>query len=500
MARRDEAAVEVKQPAAMPAMNEGATTSGAGARAGAAGDDPAAPRRADAVASAPDATLSPDATGSPDARAAEPGADGTAAAPEMAALAHAPIEPGIIDLSRPSRELRLFIVAGEHSGDALGGRLMAAVNSARRGRVHWLGVGGPAMEAEGLTSQYPLDEVAVMGLGAIVRQLPRLYARVVQTADAAVAANPDAVVIIDSPELTHPIARRIRKRRPDIPIVDYVSPSVWAWRPGRARRMRRYVDHVLALLPFEPAAHARLGGPACTYVGHPLVERLDWLARLDARPLATRLGLDPARPVLVLLPGSRRSEVARLLDSFAGTLEQIARAPGPPPEVLVPTVEGVRGLVEAHAARWSLVPHILAGETDRWRAFKLARAALAASGTVTLELALAGTPMVVAYKVEPLMAPFLRRMIAAPTVVLPNLVLGENAFPELLQEACTPEALAAALIDVMADGPARTRQLAALAEVPARMRLATGTPSGQAASIVLALAERPLAGRQARPR
>lgn len=404
--------------------------------------------------------------------------------------------PGIIDLSRPSRELRLFVVAGEHSGDALGGRLMAAINAERRGRVRWLGVGGAAMQAEGLTSQFPLDEVAVMGLGAILRRLPRLVRRVNQTASAAIAARPDAVVIIDSPEFTHPIARRIRKRRPDLPIIDYVSPSVWAWRPRRARHMRAYVDHVMALLPFEPQAHAQLGGPDCTYVGHPLIERLDWLEALDPAPLAARLGLSPARPVLVVLPGSRRSEVTRLLGPFAGAIERLAGLPGPAPEIVVPTVEHVREMVETHARDWAIRPHVVSGDMDRWRAFKLARAALAASGTVTLELALAGTPMVVAYKVEPLMAPFLRRMIVASTVVLPNLILGDNVFREHLQQDCSPERLAAAVADVMTDGPVRRRQLEALAEVPRRMRLEHGTPSEKAASIVLAHAEMPVAARQ----
>jgi lipid-A-disaccharide synthase len=189
-----------------------------------------------------------------------------------------------------------------------------------------------------------------------------------------------------------------------------------------------------------------------------------------------------------VLPGSRRSEVSRLLEPFAGAIGLLARDDGPPPQLLVPTVEGVREQVAAHAATWPIVPHILTEETDRWRAFKLARAALAASGTVTLELALAGTPMVVAYKVEPFMAPFLRRMIKAPTAVLANLVLGENAFPEHLQEACTPEALAHSVIDVMRDGSVRDRQLAALARIPDRLKLEHGTPSERAAAIVLGLA------------
>src|SRR5215470_1079340 len=209
--------------------------------------------------------------------------------------------------SAEGQDLRLFIVAGEPSGDALGAKLMAAINQRRRGRVRYVGVGGAQMAEQGLISQFPLEDVAVMGPGAILARLPKLLARVYATSAAAVAAEPDALVIIDSPEFTHAIAKRVRRRRPAIPIINYVSPSVWAWRPGRARKMRRYVDHVLALLPFEPEAHARLGGPPTTYVGHPLIERLDWIRDLDPEPLAERLQLDRRRPVVVVLPGSRPS-------------------------------------------------------------------------------------------------------------------------------------------------------------------------------------------------
>src|SRR5438874_13206140 len=198
------------------------------------------------------------------------------------------------------RDLRLFMIAGEHSGDALGAKLMAALNERRRGRIRYLGVGGAQMAQQGLVSQFPMEDVAVMGPAAIIARLPKLLRRIHGTAAAAVAAEPDAVVIIDSPEFTHPIAKRVRRRSPEIPIVDYVSPSVWAWRPGRARKMRQYVDHVLALLPFEPEAHLRLGGPPCTYVGHPLIERLPWLAGLDTAPLAQRLGLLPDTALLVV--------------------------------------------------------------------------------------------------------------------------------------------------------------------------------------------------------
>ncbi|MBX9588724.1 MAG: lipid-A-disaccharide synthase [Hyphomonadaceae bacterium] len=391
-------------------------------------------------------------------------------------------------VSASGRDLCLFMVAGEHSGDALGAKLMAALNGRRRGRVRYLGVGGPQMAAHGLISQFPLDDVAVMGPAAILARLPRILHRISTTASAAVAGEPDAVVIIDSPEFTHPIARRIRRRRPGIPIIDYVSPSVWAWRPGRARKMRNYVDHVLALWPFEPDAHQRLGGPPCTFVGHPLIERSPWIAALDPAPLAQRLGLAGGRPRLVVLPGSRTSEVSRLMPPFGEAVGQLLRT-GREVEVVMPVVPSVRPYIERHLGAWPKRPHLVEGEEDKFRAFKLATAALAASGTVTLELALAGTPMVVGYKVDMLIAPLLRRLIVAPSVVLPNLVLGERAFPEFHQEDCEASRLFGALAPLIEDSPERAKQMAALARVPAALQVAQQAPSEAAASVVLDYAE-----------
>jgi lipid-A-disaccharide synthase len=390
--------------------------------------------------------------------------------------------------SAKGQDLRLFMIAGEHSGDALGGKLMAALNERRRGRIRYVGVGGEAMAAHGLVSQFAIDELAVMGPGAILRRLPLLLRRLQTTAASALIADPDALVIIDSPEFTHRIARRVRRRRPEIPIIDYVAPSVWAWRPGRAGKMHRYIDHVLALLPFEPDAYRRLGGPPCTYVGHPLIERLAWITALDTEPLARRLGLHAGLPVVVLLPGSRPSEVGRLMQPFCEALRTLS-SQGSAFEFVIPAVPAVRGMIEERLKELPRQPHVIVGEEDKFRAFKLARAALAASGTVTLELALAGTPMVVGYKVGALTAAALRLMIAAPSVVLANLVVGERVVPELLQEDCTADKLANALGELMHDGPRRAGQLTALAGVPARLRLAHGTPSAQASEIVLHYAE-----------
>jgi lipid-A-disaccharide synthase len=384
-----------------------------------------------------------------------------------------------------SQPKRIFVVAGEHSGDVLGGPLIEALKAkAGAEGFEFAGVGGENMDAAGLHSIFPMSDVAVMGPAAILARLPKLLRRVYQAVDAALAFNPDVLIIIDSPEFTHPIAKRVRKRRPDIPIVDYVSPSVWAWRPGRARKMRPYVDQLLALLPFEPEAHARLGGPACTYVGHPLIERAAWIDGLDTEKLQAKLGLTPGVPVLLVLPGSRPSEVSRLMQPFGEAVRLLERQMGAV-ELILPVVPSVRALIEQGLAGWPKRPHFVEGEEDKFTAFRLARAALAASGTVTLELAVAGTPMVVGYRVERLAGLVVRHFLKVQSFVLPNLVLGENAFPEFMQENCTPEKLSAALLPLLANSPERSAQLTTLGKIREKMFLPAGTPSGKAAEVVL---------------
>ncbi|THD46175.1 MAG: lipid-A-disaccharide synthase [Bradyrhizobium sp.] len=374
----------------------------------------------------------------------------------------------------------MALVAGEPSGDQLGFKLMRALR-AERPNVEFLGVGGEAMTAEGLASLFPLSDIAVMGILPVLARLPTLIERIGQTAAAIVAARPDALVIIDSPDFTHRVARRVRRALPDLPVIDYVSPSVWAWRPGRARAMRAYVDCVLALLPFEPAAHARLGGPPCVYVGHPLIERIGELRPDEAE--ARRRVADP--PLVLVLPGSRRSVVARMTPDFGAAVAIAERIAGPF-ELILPTLPHVEADVRALAAQWAHPPRIVVGEAEKFAGFRGARAALAASGTVTLELALAGVPMVGAYKVSSLEAQ-LRHIVTLPfSILLPNLVLGERAIPEFLQGDCTPDALGAALADLIRDGPVRERQLAALADLDARMALdAGGAPSAHAATAIL---------------
>jgi len=376
--------------------------------------------------------------------------------------------------------LRVALVAGEHSGDQLGDKLMRALREARAGDVAFSGVGGEAMEAEGLRSLFPISDIAVMGILPVLARLPTLIKRIRATAAAIVADKPDALVIIDSPDFTHRVARRVRAALPNLPIVDYVSPSVWAWRPGRARAMRAYVDCVLALLPFEPEAYRRLGGPRCVYVGHPLIERL-----ADLRPNedeARRRASAP--PLIVALPGSRRSEVSRLMADFGGALAGLRQSAGPFSLVL-PTLPHIEAEVRALASRWPEKPAIVLGEAAKYAAFRAARAALAASGTVTLELALAQVPMVGAYKVS-LIEEQLKHLIHVPSILLPNLILGERAIPEKLQKDCAPASLGLALAEIVKDGRERARQLEALKRLDKLMALPDGgAPSAHAARAVL---------------
>jgi lipid-A-disaccharide synthase len=382
-------------------------------------------------------------------------------------------------IEAPRAEKKIQVIAAEESGDVLGAALMRAIKR-RAHAVEFAGLGGHAMAAEGLVSPFAIDELSIIGVAAIPRRLPVILRRIRETATAAVGARPDLLVIIDSPDFTHRVARRVRAADPSIPIVDYISPSVWAWRPARARAMRAYIDHVLAILPFEPDVHARLGGPPCTYVGHPLSERAGDL-RPNEQEERRRLG-DP--PVILVLPGSRAGELDRLLAIFAEAIALTGERVGPL-DLVLPTVPPLVDRVRAATAGWPNPPRIVVEPGEKNAAFRVARAALAKSGTVTLELAVAGIPMVTAYKISRLEAFAARRLIRVPSVILANLVLGENVVPEFLQDDCTRERLAEALVLLIKDGPARRRQVEAFARLDRIMQIGTLAPSSRAAEIVL---------------
>ena len=376
---------------------------------------------------------------------------------------------------------KIFLVATEESGDRLGASLMQALRQRLGGAVDFAGVGGRAMARQGLVSLFPIEDLSIIGLSGVVRRLPTILRHIKDTADAALQASPHILVIIDSPDFTHRVARRVRAKDAAIPIIDYVSPSVWAWRPGRARAMRGYVDHVLALLPFEPEAHSRLGGPPCSYVGHPLIEQID---RLRPNPDEQRRR-DAQPPVLLVLPGSRRSEIRHHMAVFGETLG-LLQAQGVAFEPVLPTMPHLQDSIAAALREWPVQPRVVIGEQGKRAAFRLAHAAFAKSGTVTLELAIAGVPMVTAYKAGAVEAWIVRRRITSSSVILANLVVSENVVPEFIQEDCTPAKLVPALSDVLSDTPLRRRQVDAFARIDAIMSTGQKAPSECAADIVLA--------------
>lgn len=376
----------------------------------------------------------------------------------------------------------IFLIAAEESGDRLGAGLIKALRARLGPAFKIVGVGGRHMAEQGVPSLFPTDELSIIGLAAIPKRLPMILRRIRETTDAVLRARPDVLVIIDSPDFTHRVARRVRARDPSIPIVDYVSPTVWVWRPGRARKMRAYVDRLLAVLPFEPEVHRKLSGPPCTYVGHPLLDELGTL-RPDKQELARR---SAAPPLLLVLPGSRRSEIKRNMAIFGDTLRML-RAQGVAFEPVLPTVPGLLDSVRAAAADWPVQPRIVVSDEDKKAAFRTARAALAKSGTVTLELALAGVPMVTAYRVTEIEAFIARRVIQTSSIILANLILGENVIPEFLQQDFTAENLAPALRDILQDTPARQRQVEAFARLEEIMSTGGKRPSELAADNVIAM-------------
>jgi lipid-A-disaccharide synthase len=380
---------------------------------------------------------------------------------------------------------RIFLIATEESGDRLGSSLMKALRQRLGDSVRFEGVGGQTMTREGLMSLFPIEELSIMGFAAVIKKLPMILRRIRETADAVIAARPDMLVIIDSPDFTHRVARRVRARSPALPIVDYVSPTVWAWRPGRAKAMRSYVDHVLALLPFEPDEYRRLGGPPCTYVGHPLIEQVG-LLRPDAQERRRR---DASPPALLVLPGSRRSEIRHHMSVFGETL-RILQQGIPDVDVILPTMPHLVDDITTAIASWPLQPRIVVGEDDKRAAFRIARAALAKSGTVTLELALAGVPMIAAYRAGAVEAWIAQRVIRVSSVILANLVIGENVIPEFLQTDCVPDRLAAGLREVLGDTPLRRRQIEAFARLDVIMATDDQPPSSRAADVALAMLKR----------
>lgn len=345
--------------------------------------------------------------------------------------------------------LRLFLIAGEPSGDRLGAALMAGLKTLHP-NVSFHGVGGPLMQAEGLHSLFPMEELSVMGIAEVLPKYLHLKRRIRETAVAALADQPAAMITIDSPDFCLRVAAIVKAARPGLRTIHYVAPSVWAWRPGRAAKMARVIDHVLALLPFEPP-YMTAAGMSCDFVGHPVV------AEALATPEETAQ-MAGEGPLILALPGSRRGEVSRLAPVIGQVLGLI-KAAHPKARVALPTVRGVADLVRDLSADWPIAPQIIEDKALKRAAFAAADVAIAASGTVSLELAANGCPMVIAYDLHPISLWLMRRAALIDTVTLVNLVSDSRAVPEFIGDRCRADLIAPALLALLQDRHAQDQAM-----------------------------------------
>ncbi len=372
----------------------------------------------------------------------------------------------------------IFIVSGEASGDNLAGKLMGALKRKTGGRIRFAGVGGPQSEKQGLTSLYPVSDLSLMGLAEVLPHLPRLVRRLNETSAAVRRLKPAAVVTVDSPGFNLRLARRLRGS--GIPVIHYVAPQLWAWAPSRARKLKQSVDHIMALLPFEVPFFEKYGIP-CTYVGHPAID--GGVEHGDGPGFRSRHGLPANAPVLCVLPGSRGGEVRRMIPVFGQTLLRLKEKYSDL-HVVIPAVHSVAQDVKDMTRDWPLV--LIVDSSERPDVFAAADAAMAKSGTVTLELALAHVPMVVAYRVSPVSAFLVRRMgVSVEHASLVNLLAGREVVPERIQEDCTPEKLAASVDEILGSESVRASQQQAFKEVTRALGDPTPPPSERAAKVVL---------------
>ena len=378
------------------------------------------------------------------------------------------------------RKLKIAFVVGEESGDALAADLLLALRARHDGEVEAVGVGGARLQALGLNSLFDPHEIALFGISSVLAKLPKLIGLIRSTAASVIAKQPDCLIIVDSPDFTHRVAKKVRAARPDIPIVNYICPSVWAWREGRAKAMRAYVNEVLAILPFESAFLQDLGGPPATYVGHRLASDPAILAAAKAQA-----GIELDRfsnwkgPLkLLCLPGSRRGEIERHMGVMGATVDAL-RQRGSDVELLLQTPPQHEALVRKLSNEWTVKPQIGVSEADKEGAFSAADAALAASGTVTLELALSGVPFISIYRLDPI-ARLIRSRVKIWTFSLPNLIADQAIIPEFIDEMMRPGLLAREVEKIARPGPSRDAQLQGFDLV--RERLHTEMPSGRAAA------------------
>lgn len=380
--------------------------------------------------------------------------------------------------------LRLAIVAGEPSGDILGGDLVRALAAVTGEQPDLVGVGGERLIAQGLKPLYDYTELSIIGYSAVILQLPRLILRIRQTAEAIIAARPDCLVIIDSPDFSHRVARKVRSALPDLKIINYVCPTVWAWKPERAPAMRAWVDHILSVFPFEADVVKSLNGPPLTYVGHRLMDDPGLIAARAAQLARRSASQGEEPPLCLLLPGSRRSEVARLGREFGEAARWLSKL-NPGMSFVLPAGLHVERQVRDEVLGWDVNCRVVTGDDAKWEAFGRADVAIAASGTVLLELALAGVPHMSSYKLDPVARLFFN-MITTWTAALPNMIAGHVVTAESYDNHVRPERLARIADQLARDTLHRKAALADCDLVWSRMQ--TGRPASElAAATVLSV-------------
>lgn len=384
---------------------------------------------------------------------------------------------------KPSKTIA--IIVGEASGDNLGAALIQALKETEpETHFRFIGLAGDNMQRQGASTLFDIEEISVMGISAVIPKIPMILKRINQVVDYLSAQDIDCLITIDSPDFTQRVAKKYHKLRPNVPIIGYVSPSVWAWRPKRAKKMAQYMTHLMALLPFEPSAHKRLGGPPCTYVGHPL---LSYISDENTKRIREKTHLKASEKVnILLLPGSRRREIQLQMPFFKKVIAELPPSLIQNAQFILPTLAHRKDLIDDLLQTWNVNVDVKIGEDEKWRAFKEADGALAASGTVTLELGVMGVPTIAVYHLSPIESALRFLVSHLPSFILTNLVLEKNIVPEYIGRVLNAKIVAKALEDILKDGKPRNDQINGLLALTKIIQGDENAPPAQrAAKIVL---------------
>ena len=376
---------------------------------------------------------------------------------------------------------KIYLIAGEPSGDLLGSRLMRAIKKRTNGEVEFYGVGGDTMKREGLNSLFDISDLAIMGLLEVIPSIPKVLRHIRNTVNDIIRIQPDVVVTIDSWSFSARVHKALRKKKTNIPQIHYVAPQVWAWKKKRAKTMYKYIDRLLTLFPYEPKYFTPYNLPT-DFIGHPVIE--SEAVHADAQAFYQKFSIPQDKKIIAVLPGSRKTEVSRLLPVFLESIEKIHQE-HPEFYFVIPTVSTVSGYVKDGIKNSKLPIIITETETDRYNAFKASTVAIAASGTVALELAILDIPHIIGYKVSPFSAWLARKFLKIEFVNLSNILLGREIIPELLQERCIPINIRTYIEQILRKDNLYAKQKEGFIKVREALGFGQQTPSENAAAIIL---------------